>query len=170
MQNGIGAICIGRKAIYLVSACLLGEACRYNGSAASVPLPLNILEAVEVIPICPECLGGLAIPRPPAEIVGGDGEDVLAGTAQIIDSEGRNRTEPFLLGAAKVLEMAEVHGVKGAILKARSPSCGQGKIYDGTFSNRLIDGDGVLTALLKKHGIQVWTEETWRGSQLPSLD
>lgn len=143
----------------------MGQACRYDGGASSVRLTPGLLEKIEVIPVCPEALGGLTIPRPPAEIVGGDGEAVLSGVAQVLDREDHQRTDAFLQGAAKVLEMAETYGVSGAILKARSPSCGKGKIYDGTFSKRLIDGDGVTAALLKRNGIPVWTEEEWLDSQ-----
>lgn len=124
----------------------------------------ELLEDIEIIPVCPECLGGLEIPRPPAEIVGGNGEGVLLGSAKVMDRTGVNRTDAFLLGATRVLEMAQVYGIKVAILKARSPSCGHGKIYDGTFRKSLMDGNGVTTALLMRHGIQVWTEEEWKGS------
>lgn len=146
--------------IYLVSACLLGHQCRYDGECSKVALP-PAAAGEQWIPVCPECLGELPIPRPPAEIMDGDGDSVLAGTARIIDRTGKDRTEAFVTGAQKVLAIACSHEVVGAILKARSPSCGKGQIYDGTFSGALRNGHGVTAALLRQNGFSVWTEEEW---------
>jgi uncharacterized protein YbbK (DUF523 family) len=112
-----------------------------------------------LLPICPEILGGQSVPRPNAEIVGGSGSDVLEGNAKVMDPDGNDVTSQFIEGAQETLRIARVVGAKEAILKARSPSCGCGKTYDGTFSHRLIDGDGVTAALLKKNGVVVRTEE-----------
>jgi uncharacterized protein YbbK (DUF523 family) len=113
----------------------------------------------KLIPVCPEELGGLSITRPPSEITGGDGADVLAGKAKVVTKQGEDVTPYLLKGAAEVLKIAQTHNARKAILKARSPSCGCGEIYDGTFSGRTRPGDGVTTALLKKHGIEVVTEK-----------
>jgi len=112
-------------------------------------------ETSELIPVCPEEAGGLPTPRPPAEIVGGDGEDVLNGKAKVMTVDGRDVTDAYLKGAHHALQVAQAHGATQVILKARSPSCGCSDIYDGTFSGTLTSGDGVTTALLKRHGITV---------------
>jgi uncharacterized protein YbbK (DUF523 family) len=109
----------------------------------------------QLIPVCPEESGGLSTPRPPAEIVGGDGDAVLDGKAKVMTADGTDVTEAYLRGAHHALEMAQSHGATHVILKARSPSCGCDTIYDGTFSGTLTSGDGVTTALLKRHGITV---------------
>ncbi|MCL6591396.1 MAG: DUF523 domain-containing protein [Firmicutes bacterium] len=142
----------------IVSACLLGVECRYDGTGRAVPKLLEILVGRRVVPVCPETLGGLTIPRPPAEINGGAGAEVLAGTAGVINREGRDCTAEFIRGAEAALEMVRRHQPKLVILKAKSPSCGVGAIYDGSFSNRLIPGDGVAAALLKKNGVKVYSE------------
>ena len=122
----------------------------------------------ELVPVCPEQLGGLPTPRPPAEIVGGDGADVLDGAASVITVDGEDKTSEFLDGAHQTLEIATSQNATHAVLKSRSPSCGCGQIYDGTFTGKLSDGDGVTAALLRRHGIQVVTEadiETDESSQ-----
>lgn len=132
----------------LVSACLLGCACRYDGRA-NYNEEINALrQKYNVVIICPEVDGGLPIPRVPAEIVGD----------KVINKEGVETTEFFSRGAQIALKQAQEHGAKIAILKAKSPSCGAGKIYDGTFTGTLIDGDGFTTRLLKEHGIKVYNE------------
>jgi uncharacterized protein YbbK (DUF523 family) len=135
-----------------VSACLCGMPCRYNGEKLE-PV-FNFLDD-EVIPICPELMGGMFTPRLPGEIVGGTGEDVLDGKARVINSEGEDVTEFFIKGAYRTLELLKKYDVKAAYLKSRSPSCGIGHIYDGTFRSVLVQGDGVTTALLKRNGITV---------------
>lgn len=118
-----------------------------------------MLSEGRAILVCPEDEGGLGTPRPPAEIVGGDGHDVIAGRARVVTRGGRDVTEEYLRGARLALERARTTGCKTAVLKARSPSCGKGCIYDGTFSRTTIAGDGVTTALLQANGIDVVTDE-----------
>ena len=141
----------------LVSACLLGVNCRYDGGNSRDENAINRLKTDELIPVCPEEAGGLSTPRPPVEIVGGDGNDVLDGKAKVMTVDGEDKTEEFLKGAQHALELAQSQGATCVILKAKSPSCGCGTIYDGSFSRTLISGDGVTTALLKRHGIEVIT-------------
>lgn len=148
--------------VILVSACLVGIPCRYDGGSC----PHDQLQALatqgDVLPICPEVMGGLPTPRPSAEIQGGDGGDVLAGRARVVNIEGTDVTAEFLAGAQKALGIARRWGIKEAILKARSPSCSVGRTYDGSFSDRLVEGDGVTAALLKREGIIVKNEEEAR--------
>ena len=145
----------------LVSACLLGQKVRYNGSGKNQCNDLlNALIAQDrVITICPEVAGGLSVPRLPAEIQAGTGEHVLNEQARVIDSAGKDVTAEFVSGAQKALALAQQHNVRVAILKARSPSCGNAQIYDGTFSKRLLEGRGVTAALLERYGIQVFNED-----------
>lgn len=143
----------------LVSACLLGHKVRYNGSADEHPLLMKYNEMGKFITICPECLGQLSIPRPPVEIINGNGQDVLAGAAKIMSKLEEDLTVNFIVGAEKLLTIAEQYGIKAAILKERSPSCGVHQIYDGTFSGRKIVGEGVAAALLRQHGIKLYSEE-----------
>ena len=149
------------RAKILVSACLLGERVRYDGAVISCPNPVlgKWIDEGRVVPVCPEVSGGLPVPRPPAEIQGGDGGDVVAGTAAVINIAGEDVSEAYLSGAKEALRLAEEHKVVCAILKARSPSCGNRQIYDGHFSERLIDGQGVAAALLAANGFQVFNEE-----------
>ncbi len=143
----------------LVSACLLGVNCRYNGQNNLNEKVMQLAAKEVLIPVCPEQLGGLGTPREPMGIIGGGGSEVLDGKARVINESGRNVTENLARGAEEVLKIARSLGVKGAILKARSPSCGCGKIHDGTSPSRLVKGDGVTAALLKRNGIQVVTED-----------
>jgi uncharacterized protein YbbK (DUF523 family) len=148
--------------VFLVSACLVGIPCRYDGGNC----PNDQLQASaargDVLPICPEVVGGLPTPRPPAEIQGGDGGDVLEGQARVVNIEGKDVTAEFLAGAQEALRVARRWRIKEAILKAQSPSCGVGQIHDGSFSGRLVEGDGVTAALLKREGIIVKSEEVVR--------
>jgi uncharacterized protein YbbK (DUF523 family) len=109
--------------------------------------------------VCPEVDGGLPTPRPPAEIVGGDGRDVLAGTARVVTVDGTDVTEAYLAGAHGALRAAQAEGVTRAVLKARSPSCGRGAVYDGSHTRTLVEGTGVTAALLEANGIKVVTED-----------
>ena len=139
----------------LVSACLIGVNCNFEGRNC---LNLKLFEEFamsDLFPVCPEVLGGLPIPRVPAEIKGGDGSDVLNGKAKVVNEKGVNVTSEFLRGASEVLRIAQSIGAKEALLTEKSPSCGCGVIFDGTFSNKFIDGDGVTAALLKKNGVKV---------------
>ncbi len=146
----------------LVSACLAGRACRFDGSgaggSADDPVARLVAEGRAVL-VCPEVDGGLGTPRPPAEIVGGDGADVLEGRARVLTAAGLDVTDAYLAGAERALEAAREAGATTAVLKARSPSCGRGQIYDGSFSRSSMAGDGVTAALLVREGIAVMTEE-----------
>ncbi len=137
----------------LVSACLSGKNCAYDGKNRLNQEIKDMVDKNLAIPICPEVLGGRTIPRTKTEIKGGTGSDVLNGRAKVFDENGKDSTEEFLKGARLALDIAKKHNIKKAILKSKSPSCGVGKIYDGTFKGKLIDGDGVTAALLKKEGI-----------------
>lgn len=109
------------------------------------------------VAVCPEVAGGLGTPRRPAEIVGGDGRDVLDGRAGVVDDAGADVTEAFVAGARRALELARRSGATIAVLTDKSPSCGPGEIYDGTFSGTRRTGIGVTAALLARHGIDVRT-------------
>lgn len=143
----------------LISACLCGVNCKYNGENNVHSEFLDLLKQGKLLPVCPEQLGGLPTPRAACEIWGGSGKEVLAGQAQVIDREKEDLSACFIKGAQETLELARQAGIREAILQRRSPSCGCSKIYDGTFSGRLVDGDGVTSALLKEHGIKVWNDE-----------
>ena len=144
----------------LVSACLLGENVRYNGivknSESHVVTSWN--RHGRVVAICPEVAGGLPVPRPCSEISGGDGSQVLNGHKKVINSNGQDVTKYFLAGAQKALELATLWGIRVAILKEGSPSCGSGYIYDGSFSKIKKPGKGVAAALLEEKGIRVFNE------------
>ncbi len=133
----------------LVSACLAGEPCRYNGLGFTCPAVAALVTAGKALAVCPELLGGLSTPRPPAEIF----------VDRVLTVVGEDVTAAYHEGAQLALKLARQAGCRTAILKARSPSCGCGQIYDGSFSGRLIPGDGVFVALLKQAGIVVQTEE-----------
>lgn len=139
----------------LVSACLCGVKCRYNGDAKPDEEVIALLREGKAIPVCPEQLGGLPVPRPPAEIMEGDGEAVLDGSACVRNRQGQDVTQAFIAGAEETLNIARLSGAQKAILKANSPSCGVGVIYDGTFSGNTRAGDGVAAALLRRNGIKV---------------
>lgn len=139
----------------LVSMCLCGVNCKYSGGNNYDETVLKIVNEGDAIPVCPEIMGGLGTPRIPHEIVGGDGFDVLEGRAKVISKDGDDNTVAFIAGAEKVLEIVKKLNVKKVIFKSKSPSCGNGKIYDGSFSGTLIDGVGVTTALMIKNGIRV---------------
>jgi len=147
----------GVKAPVLVSACLLGVDCRYNGRNCLDERVRRLAKRMTLIPVCPEQLGGLGTPRPPVRIIGGSGSDVLDGRAMVVDEGGADVTERMLRGARQVLRLAKVLRVGSAIMKARSPSCGCGEI-EGE-GGAVVAGDGVTSALLKREGIRVITEE-----------
>lgn len=132
----------------IVSACLLGTACRYDGKSKVNTQVTDLLQKHTLIPVCAEIFGGLSTPRPPAEIVGN----------RVINSEGRDVTENYVRGANEVLRLARLYDAKIAILKERSPSCGSGRVYDGSFTGTLTDGDGICARLLKENGITVLGE------------
>lgn len=145
----------------LISACLLGNKVRYNGksSPCNDPRLASWLAQGLLIPVCPEVDGGLSTPRPPAEIPGGGGPEVLTGLARVCTNEGADVTQAFIAGAEHARQRAVEEKVCCAILQERSPSCGSRVIYDGTFSGRLIPGCGVTTALLRQQGIPVFNEQ-----------
>ncbi|MGI6627364.1 MAG: DUF523 domain-containing protein [Bacillota bacterium] len=148
--------------MYLVSSCLCGNKCRYNSSTGNLSLHPGIQRLLAqglAVPVCPEILGGLPVPRPPAEIMSGTGACVLQGKAKVVNSAGDDVTENYILGAWKSLLIGLKTGCTKAVLKARSPACGIGSIYDGKFRKTLIEGDGVLAALLKEHGFLVFNDE-----------
>ncbi|HVF53325.1 MAG TPA: DUF523 domain-containing protein [Actinomycetota bacterium] len=143
----------------LVSACLAGRTCRFDGSSNPSIEVADLVTSSRAVLVCPEVDGGLGTPRPAAEIVGGDGADVLAGRARVVTEAGADVTDAYLRGAHRALEAARISGAREAILKARSPSCGKGCIRDGSFQGGTIAGDGVTAALLIQHGIEVRTDE-----------
>ena len=143
----------------LISACLAGRNCRYDGTGAYEDAVARLVAEGRAVLVCPEVDGGLATPRPAAEIVGGTGGDVLAGRARVVTVEGTDVTDAYLKGARRALETARREGATTAILKARSPSCGKGRVHDGTFSGALHPGDGVTAALLRAEGVTVLNDE-----------
>lgn len=150
---------------YLVSACLLGLCTRYDGRHNRDDGVLRFCGTHHVIPVCPEQLGGLPTPRPATEIKGGDGGAVLEGAAAVKDQDGNDLTDCFIRGAEQALLLARLGRAAGAVLKSGSPSCGLGRIRDGTFEGGYRKGDGVTAALLKRHRIPVFSERS-----LPSPD
>ena len=132
----------------LISGCLLGVCCRYDGASKPHPLAMELAKEHELIPVCPEQLGGLSTPRIPSERRG----------ERVVNQSGEDVTSQFIRGAEEALRIAKLYGCQVAVLKERSPSCGCGRIYDGTFSGKLTDGDGVTAELLGREGIKVYGE------------
>ncbi len=132
----------------LVSACLLGVACRYDGASKPHPMMEELARRHQLVPVCPEQLGGLATPRPPAERQG----------PCVVTRDGGDVTAQYRRGAEETLRLCRLLGCRAAVLKERSPSCGCGQVYDGTFSGTLTAGDGVTAALLTENGIRVYGE------------
>lgn len=132
----------------LISACLYGQKCRYDGRDNLISGLDLLKDKCNLIPVCPEVYGGLSTPRNPSEIVGD----------RVVMSSGKDVTAEYARGAEIALETAHRHDCKIALMKAKSPSCGSGKVYDGTFSKTLTDGDGITVRLLKAHGIKVFDE------------
>ncbi|MFC3745387.1 DUF523 domain-containing protein [Paenibacillus sp. GCM10012306] len=147
----------------LVSSCLAGMKVRYNGTDCLHGSIQKLLDENKAVAVCPELLGGFSTPREPAEIVGGDGYDVLEGKARVMDRSGVDVTELYLRGAQITLNKAQEIGATMVVLKENSPSCGSAMIYNGEFSGEKIAGDGVTTALLRKHGITVFSEDNLAG-------
>ncbi len=145
----------------LVSACLLGGMVRYDGLI--LPVSNRLIDALKqranIISFCPEVAGGMPVPRLLSEISGGDGSLVLDGEASVNDIKVNNVTSYFIIGAEKALETAIKNNIRTAIFKEKSPSCGSTFIYDGTFTKTLKSGRGVTSALLEKHGIQIFNEK-----------
>ena len=134
---------------FLVSACLLGEPCRYDGKSKPCEAVIRLQERHELIPVCPEVMGGLPTPRIPSE---------CQSDGRVVNRDGEDVTSAYRRGAEAVLELARKSGCDAVILKERSPACGKGLIYDGSFSKALIPGNGVCAALLLEHGFSVMGE------------
>ena len=132
----------------LISACLLGIPCRYDGASKAQPCVEELARRHELVPVCPEQLGGLPTPRDPSERREG----------RVVMNTGADVTEQYRRGAEAALRLCRMLGCEAAILKERSPSCGHGTIYDGTFTGTLTDGDGVTAELLLRNGIPVYGE------------
>ena len=137
----------------LVSACLLGQRCKYNGGDNYSEALAAFLEGHEVVPVCPELAGGLSVPRLPCEIAGGI----------VVNDRGESVDEAFRRGAALCLQRAVDEGIELAILQPRSPSCGVRQIYDGTFSGRLIEGSGIFAGLLLENGFKAVEPDDLKG-------
>ena len=136
----------------LVSACLLGVCCRYDGQAKPHEGALSLLGRHTLIPVCPEIYGGLATPRPAAERVG----------ERVLTAQGGDVTAQYRRGAEETLRLGRLYGCEAALLKERSPSCGSGVIHNGRFDGGLTPGDGVTAALLRATGIAVYGESEWQ--------
>ena len=131
-----------------VSSCLLGINCKYNGKANYNEEIVKLKEKYELIPICPEVLGGLPIPRVPSEIINN----------KVINQEGMDVTKNYIEGANKALQILKDNNIKIVILKAKSPSCGKDEIYDGTFSHTIVKGNGITSKLFLDNNITVYNE------------
>ena len=136
--------------MYLVSACLAGFRCRYDGKVTTDLSIVELVKSGKAIPVCPEMLGGLPCPRIPCE---------RTQDGKVMAADGSDKTAAFASGAEEVLRLADLYGCDRAILKAKSPSCGKGRIYDGTFTGTLTDGNGVTAELLERNGIAVELRE-----------
>ena len=136
----------------LISACLLGVNCRYNGAGGALAELGELMEVAELVPVCPEILGGLPTPRPPAERVGD----------RVLTAEGGDVTGAYAKGAQESLKLARIFGAKAALMKERSPSCGAGEIYDGSFSHTRVFGSGVVAGMLMENGVAVYGESRVR--------
>lgn len=138
----------------LVSACLAGINCKYNGKNNLNDNILKLVNEGKAILVCPEQLGGLSTPRKPSEIV-----DIT--NSKVIMNDGTDVTDKYINGANETLRIAKMYGISKAILKAKSPSCGNNTIYDGTFTNTLINGEGITAKVLRENGIQVINEKEY---------
>lgn len=139
--------------MYLISSCLIGINCRYNGTSSLITELKKMVDEGKAIIACPEVLGGLDTPREPCEI--------QPSSNTIISASGQDYTDAFRQGAIETLHLCQQENITTAILKSRSPSCGCGKIYDGNFQGQLIDGNGLTADLLIQNDIKVYTEENY---------
>ena len=142
--------------LLLVSACLIGVNCRYNGGSTRIESLVRLFEEGKALPVCPEMLGGLSAPRSPCEIV-----QAADGTERVMDRDGVDRTAAFHEGAERTLSICRAAGIRKAVLQQRSPTCGHGIIYDGTFQSVRIPGNGITARLLEANGIEVLSDEDW---------
>lgn len=133
----------------LISTCLMGVNCKYNGGNNLVDNLDKLIEKCTLIPVCPEQMGGLSTPRNPCEIVG----------QEVISYDSDNCTEEYVRGAEEAIKLMKLYDCKYAILKAKSPSCGYKEIYDGTFSHTVIEGNGVFAQKLLEYGVKIYTED-----------
>ena len=140
---------------YVVSACLAGEPCRYDGGCSPCAAVVELVRSGEALPVCPEVLGGLPTPRVPSERRG----------ERVVAKDGTEVTRAFVRGAEEALRLAREQGCTVAVLKARSPSCGSGEIYDGTFTGVRVPGEGVFARLAREAGLRVESEETFGGER-----
>jgi uncharacterized protein YbbK (DUF523 family) len=156
-----GRVPANEKPPLLISACLLGVACNHEGRGSPRAIVDELAEHYRLVPVCPEVLGGLPTPRAAAELQGGDGADVVAGTgdARVVNIDGVDVTAAYRRGAESAVVLAKSVGARRAVLKARSPSCGSSTVYDGSFSRRLVPGRGVTAAALAAAGLEVGSEE-----------
>ena len=145
----------------LISACLAGLKVRYNGTDSLDERIQKLVLENKALTVCPELMGGFSTPREPAEIVGGDGEDVLDGKARVVEISGRDVTELYLKGAYATLHKALEIGATKVVLKEYSPSCGSAMIYNGDFNGTKLGGAGVTTALLRRNDIVICSEENF---------
>jgi len=148
--------------LYLISGCLCGVNCKYNGKNNLNKICLKLLEEGKAILVCPEQLGGLTTPRIPAEIIG-SAEGVLKGTGKVVNKNNIDVTKEFIKGAMETLNIAKKSNIKEAILKEGSPSCGVNCVYDGSFSGNKIKGHGITAKLLKENGIEVISDTALEG-------
>lgn len=132
-----------------VSSCLAGVACTYKGSHHKIEKIRQLVKENKAIMICPEVLAGMSIPRDPCEII----------DRRVLSNQGKDCTKEYQEGALKALAILKKHNVDVVLLKAKSPSCGKGKVYDGTFSHTLVEGDGITVTLLEENGIIVYNED-----------
>lgn len=143
----------------LVSACLAGENCRYDGKNKLHPVIAELGKKGKIIAVCPEVMGGLPTPRLACEIAGGDAQLVLESKAKVQNLAGDDITQAILTGAQKAVNVAKENKIKLAVLKDKSACCAVNKIYDGSFQSRLVNGKGILTVLLEREGIKVVNSE-----------
>ena len=156
----------------LISACLAGRNVKYNGGNNAVPWLCQWIERHkdQVLLVCPEMMGGLPVPRLPAEIQSRESDPGgFLKNRRVVNKVGEDVTEQFLLGAAKVLELVKRHHITSAIMKSNSPSCSGSYVYDGTFSGTRIEGQGITAALLMEHGVKVYSEKTLTPALLEEL-
>lgn len=139
----------------LISSCLVGEKCRYDGTGQTIQRLKEIYDAGEALKVCPEVLGGMTTPRNPCEI------REIDGRRCVVDKEGNDFTLEFEKGAQEVLRICKENNLQHAVLKARSPSCGCGQIYDGSFQKKLVEGNGLTVELLLANNVKVYTEENY---------
>lgn len=139
------------KYLLLISACLCGELCRYDGGTVLIPELSELCQSGLALAVCPELEGGLPTPRPPCE----------RHLGRVVTASGDDKTDFYMAGASKTLALAREHGIKVAVLKEKSPSCGTSLIYDGTFSRKLVPGRGVTAELLQNSGIAVFSDDNF---------